>query len=188
MTQAFYRVDMGAEVRHELYRDYPGDEYWTGYNDLDTMPLLKAWKQLTIVTEQSEALPDWFDSGGKPIISASLRAACEEMNIVAEYLPVVIIHRGSIVKPNYWILHPLERIPCIDIANSDFEMYGKPPNFTVKRYKKLTFIDRVVSERHLFRPQHDPAIYASSAFRRLCESRHLTVLFANLPGHTKNAA
>jgi hypothetical protein len=184
----FSRLEMARYVEHDIYRQVPGDDYDAGLDDLGVEPIASIWPVLNISVQDRKDIPDYFASGGKPIVSDHFRALCERFVISAEFLPIRI-HRPAGTPPvqqAFWVLHPLERIDCINVEESIFEMYGKPPNFIVKRYHKLVFRPDVIGRRAVFRPLHDPALYVSAAFRQAAEELKLWVRFSALPGSVES--
>jgi hypothetical protein len=189
MSTPFWRLSSGKQVAHRITQPAPDSFDWKSLDDLRTEPLAARWPQLTIQLREEFELPDYFASGTKPILSKRLRALCEEQfRVNAEFLPLKIVGSdGKMKSESFSVLHPLERIDCIDYEASQFDRYGDDEDFTIARFRSLVFRPQVIGDRALFRPQRYPAMYVSNEFREAVLAGHLVVKFYPLEGAEKAA-
>ena len=98
-----------------------------------------------------------------------------------EYLPVKISQpNGNLWPEQYVVMHPLERVDCIDFAASDFDRYGNGDNFHVARFRRLVFHPERIGDRAVFRALRYSPIFVSPAFREAVLGAGLTVEFYTL--------
>ena len=131
MCSPFWYLGSGWEVPHDVAdRDRV---VWKALKDQRTEPQSDGWRPVTIELEVPlDQLPDLFASGSKRVISPRLRGLCERFQVKCEYLPVKISQpNGNLWPEQYVVMHPLERVDCIDFAASDFDRYGNGDNFHV---------------------------------------------------------
>ncbi len=177
MSSPFWYLAPGIEVPHEI--THPGDDFdWRSVNDQGTEALASRWPAVVIRVEVDLELPDLFATGSKRVISPRLRALCDRFRVNAEYLPVKLTKpNGAVLSDSFSVLHPLERIDCIDFAASDFDRYGTAEKFTVARFRRLVFHPEAIGDRAIFRPQRYSAIFASDEFRDAAQREGLVVKF-----------
>lgn len=172
----FWYLAPGKEVPHRIAEH--DRIVWKLLRDQGTEPLVSSWPGATIHLEVELELPDLFESGSKVIISPRMRRLCDRYQVKAEYLPVTITDpKGKVAADRYAIMHPLERIDCIDFAASDFDRYGSGDNFIVARFRRLVFLPEKIGGRAVFRPQRYSPIFASNAFRKALLRAGLAVEF-----------
>lgn len=176
MSSPFWYLSPGKEVPHDI--THPDRAQWKSLDDQGTEPLASRWPVLTIQLQAQLELPDLFATGSKRVISQRLRALIERFHVNAEYLPVKITNSdGSVLSETFSVLHPLERIDCIDFGTSDFDQYGSGANFIVARFRRLVFRPEAIGDRAVFRPQRYSAIFASEEFRETALREALDIKF-----------
>lgn len=76
-----------------------------------------------------------------------------------EYLPVSIRdHKGRITKKNYFIVHPIEPVDCLDLDASEADYSPLDPSL-VDDVEQLVFDEEKLDDRReLFRPKYFPDI------------------------------
>jgi len=88
------------------------------------------------------------------VVSSKFKAFLESRNLKkVEYLPVTINnHKGRVASKDYYIIHPVEPVDCLDLEGSGAEM-----DFIAK--SEVSSVERVVLddtridyERELFKP------------------------------------
>ena len=86
-----------------------------------------------------------------------------------EYLPVAVVnHKKKVVSRDYFIIHPVNPVDCLDIAKSGAR-FSKIDKTTADEVKKLVLDEkRIPSTRELFRPK--PFYDVVLASRELAEA------------------
>jgi hypothetical protein len=185
MSQPFYNLALGAEPRPKLLPPGKGSNWnlrlLTG-GMFGTAPLAGWWPLLTVSCVPP--LGDLFEFTSMKAVSERFRRLCDGFQVNAEFLPVNVERRNGAPASNlpYWILHPLERIDCIDYAASDYDIYGTKDNFSVARFRRLVMRPEVIGDRDLFRPDRYTALYVSQKLRDAILGARLTVGFRQLEG------
>lgn len=90
------------------------------------------------------------------VVSDLLKVFLEDRQIVkVEYLPISIInHKGRVASKEYWIVHPIEPVNCLDLKASGATTSAMDPE-QVSFVKKLVLDEDELDEsRELFRPKH----------------------------------
>jgi hypothetical protein len=173
----FWYLGAGGEVPHDVADN--DRIQWRALKDQRTEPQSNGWRPVTIELEvELDELPDLFASGSKQIISPRLRELCDQFKVKAEYLPVKIAQpNGNLWPEQYVVMHPLERIDCINFAASDFDRYGDSDNFIVARFRRLVFRPERIGDRAVFRALRYSPIFASNGFRHAVLGAGLVVEF-----------
>jgi hypothetical protein len=90
------------------------------------------------------------------IVSQRLKTALEvsKQNRV-EFLPVEVVnHKGRVEEREYYILHPLDMVDCIDLVASGVEWNRIAPD-RISRCKSLVLNPKAIPECFsIFRPKH----------------------------------
>lgn len=87
------------------------------------------------------------------VASARLKSFIEANNLVkVEYLPISIVdHKGRTASSEYFVVHPLEPIECIDENLSEYRVKRSDPDI-INRIAALTLDENLIPEnRSLFR-------------------------------------
>jgi hypothetical protein len=87
------------------------------------------------------------------VASARLKACIEASKVEkVEYLPVSIIdHKGRVVSSEYFIVHPVEPVECIDENLSEYRVKRSDPD-SIRSFKTLVLDEaRIPANRALFR-------------------------------------
>ena len=101
-------------------------------------------------------LPDnLINTDGMIVASARLKSFLESRSPGhVEYLPVAIIdHRGKPVKSEYFIIHPVDPVDCLDLEKCE-PTWSAIDKTKIKRLKRLVIDEtKVGRDRGLFKPQ-----------------------------------
>lgn len=159
---ASYFELMGT-VPHTVWHREPGDSDWDLINEVTTEPLQATFPLLTIRMNRREAVPDFFHSGTKPIVSMQFKNLAEHFKVCAEFLPVKVLnHRGESVRAEpFWFMHMLEDIDCIDFEKTDYETVSDRPNSLLRRIRNLCFRTEAIEPRSIFRPRRYLQIFVT---------------------------
>jgi hypothetical protein len=88
------------------------------------------------------------------VASKRLKEFLEMQNLAkVEYLPVKIIdHKGRPVSPEYFIIHPIEPVDCLDVARCE-PTWSRIDKSAINRVKRLCLNEeKVGAQRLLFKP------------------------------------
>ncbi len=93
---------------------------------------------------------------GLVVVSSAIRDVVLEIGGDVELLPVAIHdHRGRVASSDYWIVNPLTRIDCLDVANSRLTVNAIDNSYS--GCDSLAILpDRVPEDATFFRPSVFP--------------------------------
>jgi hypothetical protein len=163
---ADYFEIMGV-IPHAIWHNEPGDSDWDSVDDILTAPILGSFPVLTLQCRRREAVPDYFESGSKPIVSAKFRNLAERFSVAAEFLPVNLLdYQGNPARGGpYWFMHMLEEIDCIDLEQSEYETLSDRPDSLLRRVRKLSFRPEMIGDRAMFRPHRYLQMFVTGGVR-----------------------
>lgn len=94
------------------------------------------------------------------VVSSRLKDFLEsrELNRVEYLLVSILNHKGRVAADDYFIVHPIEPVDCIDQALSGAQ-FSALDDDTISRVDKLVFDEsKVDNRRELFRPKFFPSV------------------------------
>lgn len=102
------------------------------------------------------ALADALWGVGDRVISAKLKTFIEARNPVdVEFLPVSIInHKGKVASADYFILHPVRIVDCIDQKSSTLKWNAIKPDLISSCVKLVLDLAAIPDDVLLWRPRH----------------------------------
>lgn len=102
------------------------------------------------------ALADNLYGAGMPVISAKARAVMEQevTGERLEFLPVQVInHKGRVASNDYFVLHPLDVLDCIDTDKSKVEWNSISPEDISTCEGLVLREEEIPDEFRIFRPR-----------------------------------